>query len=307
MEGDNDKVLNWKNIIYLADFLDRTNEKRISLLGGEPTLHPEFTEFVLYLINRGFHVTTFTSGVMSSKTLNKLTKEIAPLEGEKVSFVCNVNNPDITPEGELKNQLRFLEKMGHQTNPGFNIYREDFDLTFIFDYIEKYNLRRHVRLGLAHPIYGKANTYIKPDRLGNMAKRLVEFFPLFEKHNVSPGFDCGMPLCIFENEELGQLLKISKNTGSIRFSCGPAIDIGPNMDVWSCFPLSDYEKKSIFDFDDMQQVAQYFNTMLSQIRTDKGGVYEQCQDCEHRKNNTCTGGCIVHGLNSGLSLDTEAK
>jgi len=34
---------------YVVDFLEASGEKRISLLGGEPTIHPKFVDFVKYL------------------------------------------------------------------------------------------------------------------------------------------------------------------------------------------------------------------------------------------------------------------
>ncbi len=299
MEGEkeNDRTLSWENLVYLADFLKRTNENQVSLLGGEPTLHPHFTSFVLYLLNRGFIVTVFTSGVMSARKLRRIRVELGEIDPARLHFVCNVNDPKITPKNELQGQIDFMEDMGKFTSPGFNIYEADFDISFIFDYIEKYQLRRHIRLGLAHPIYQKENSYVKPNELRTMVQRLVQMFPKFERHRVSPGFDCGMPLCMYENEELGALLKISMGAQNARFCCGPAIDIGPNMDVWSCFPLSQHNRRSIFDFEDMGKVVQHFAGNLAEAREQRAGVFDDCKDCVHRKNGTCAGGCVVHGMN----------
>lgn len=297
MEGESDLYLSWKNLVYLADFLKRTNEGHISLLGGEPTLHPDFTSFVLYLLNRNFVVTVFTSGIMSNRKLKQIHTELGGIDPARLHFVCNVNNPKITPETELQKQIDFMGKMGRYITPGFNIYEAEFDLAFIFEYIEKFQLQRHVRLGLAHPIYQEDNSYVKPLALRNLVKCLVQAFSLFEQHRTSPGFDCGMPLCMFENKELGELLKISKGAQNARFSCGPAIDIGPNMEVWSCFPLSQFERRSIFDFEDMGKVAQHFSGILREARERRAGIFDDCEDCQHRSNGTCAGGCVVHGMN----------
>ena len=51
----------WENLIYLADFLWASNQRQVSLGGGEPTLHPECVDFILYLLQRGFEVTVFTT------------------------------------------------------------------------------------------------------------------------------------------------------------------------------------------------------------------------------------------------------
>ena len=44
--------------------------------------------------------------------------------------------------------------------PGFNIYRTDFDLAFLFQWINTFGLRRNIRLGMAHPILGRSNAFI---------------------------------------------------------------------------------------------------------------------------------------------------
>ena len=48
-------MLSWDNLIYLADFFIKSGVYHMSLLGGEPLLHPQFSEFVHYLSKRGIH------------------------------------------------------------------------------------------------------------------------------------------------------------------------------------------------------------------------------------------------------------
>lgn len=303
MDDGSDKFLSWKNLVYLADMLERTNENHISLLGGEPTLHPDFSTYVLYLMNRGFHVTIFTAGIMSNRQLKNVEEDLSGVDPGRLSFVVNTNHPDITPVKEMKSQNLFLKKMGHMSCPGHNLYQEEFELDFIFDYINRFNLRRHIRLGIGHPIYGKENNHVTPPRMKKIAESLERAFPLFEANKVTPGFDCGMPLCIFEDESLGKLMKLSGNAGAVKFGCGPAIDVGPNMDVWSCFPLTDYKRKSVFEFDDFRQVAEYFAGILNSVRTEKkAGIFDECTNCLHREKGTCAGGCVAHGL-----IDSEAE
>jgi cyclic pyranopterin phosphate synthase len=48
-ENDVKDSLSWDNLIYIADFLEGSGERHISLLGGEPLLHPHIAEFIIYL------------------------------------------------------------------------------------------------------------------------------------------------------------------------------------------------------------------------------------------------------------------
>jgi len=287
--------LSWDNLIYIADFLEISHEQKISLLGGEPTLHPHFVDFTTYLLERNFHVNVFTSGIMSDQKLMECQQFLSGFPPEKLSFTCNMNHPDISSPNETERINKFLSVFGHLTTPGYNIYQADFDIEFIFQTINNYNLRRHLRVGLAQPIPGEINRYVQIDDLKKMAKKFAGYFDLFERFNIIPGFDCGVPMCLFTDEELGKLFKLNK--GRLSFGCGPAIDIGPDMMVWSCFPLSNFHKRSLFEFNSLQEIGNFYNNLHAKIRTEIGGIFEECDNCPQRYNELCMGGCIAHSLN----------
>jgi len=287
--------LSWDNLIYIADFLEISKEHKISLLGGEPTLHSHFVDFTTYLLERNFHVNVFTSGIMSKEKLKDLTLYLSKIPPERLSFTCNMNHPKLSTEKEIDQIHEFLKAFASFTTLGYNIYQTDLDLEFLVQYINKYKLRRHIRFGLAHPIQGGKNTYIPASELGIMAKKLVAYCGLFEQNNVAPGFDCGMPMCIFSEEELGKLSKANK--GVLKFGCGPAIDTGPDMMVWSCFPLSGLHKKSLYEFNSMQEIHDYFKNIHNKVKAEIGGIFEKCVTCVYLTNEACMGGCIAHSIN----------
>jgi hypothetical protein len=293
-DAGGDDYLSWENLIYVADFLEASGDKHIALLGGEPSLHPNFIEFIVYLLERNFHVNIFTSGIMSEEKLNEATKVLSGINPERLSFVCNLNNPLSSNFSETESVKRFLKALGHLTSPGFNIYKPDFDLDFIFQYINQYGLKKHLRLGLAHPIPGKKNTYVGINEMKKMAKRLLHFEEHFARFRVTCGLDCGFPLCIFTDDELGKLYKISE--GHLNFGCGPAVDIGTDMSIWCCFPLSNFHKKSIFDFDNIREVVDFYLDKQNLVKGEVPGIYEECDNCLHAQNHLCSAGCAAHML-----------
>jgi radical SAM protein with 4Fe4S-binding SPASM domain len=295
-------ILSWEDLIYLTDFLASAGEYRISLLGGEPTLHPDFIDMVLYLIQRNFQVLVFTCGIMSDQKHADAVKAFKTASQEKLSFVCNLNHPDQSSTSETQKIERFLRAFGPYVAVGYNIHETDFDIHFLFDYINSYGLKRFLRLGLAHPIPGMNNTHIPVADLPKMAEKLASYLPLFERFRVRPGFDCGLPVCLFTDEQLGRLFKA--NGGDLKFGCGPAIDIGPDMTVWSCFPLSEFHKKSIFEFDSFPDVINHYLHLQQALRVESGGIFEKCDDCRYREEGLCSGGCLAHLLNN---IRNEAK
>lgn len=186
-------IISWENLMYIADFFETAGERNFSILGGEPTLHPDFTDMVLYLIERKFMVRVFTSGIMAEKTLSDLKRELEHTPPDSVSFICNVNDPrhTSTPESETERVKKFLATVGPRAVPGFNIYHTDFQLDFIVDYINRYGLKRSIRLGLAHPIPGQQNMYVALADIDAAIARLFEHRELLERFKVAPGLDCG--------------------------------------------------------------------------------------------------------------------
>jgi radical SAM protein with 4Fe4S-binding SPASM domain len=261
-------------------------------LGGEPTLHPHFIDFVLYLHQRKFHVNVFTSGILSEKTWNAAKKYLLNIPPENLSFVCNYNHPNSSNAAETKRINQFLETFSKYTTLSFNLYQKDFDFGFLVEAILKYNLKKHIRLGLAQPIPGQKNECLNVNEIRDMADNFRKQLHILEENRISIGFDCGMPLCIFSDEDVGRLFKL--NRGKAQFTCGAAIDMGPDMQVWACFPLCNHEKKSLYDFNSVEEIKKHFSLQHNQIRSQKKGIFPECDTCIHLKENLCMGGCLAH-------------
>lgn len=291
-----DDLLSWEDLIYLADFFKAGGERVFSLLGGEPTLHPDFVDMTAYLLERELDVRVFTSGILDDRKLVELVTLAREVPRQRLSFVCNLNDPEKTRSSlaEVESVKRFLRELGERIIPGFNIYRTDFSLEFLFRYINEFGLQRDVRLGLTHPIPGKRNLFIALGDIDAIIARLFEHAPLFERMRVRAGLDCGFPMCRFTDEQLGWLYRqMGPRNG---FGCGPVIDVGPDMSIWPCFPLSSYQKRSIFDFNSLQEIHEFYERFHRDVRIEAGGIFEECDMCPHREEDRCRGGCLGHAL-----------
>jgi MoaA/NifB/PqqE/SkfB family radical SAM enzyme len=288
--------LSWENLVYVADFLMASGERHVSLLGGEPTLHPECVDYILYLLERDFEVTVFTNGILSPGRLEEFRRHLTEVYFGRLNLVCNLNDPVQTPatSKETEKIRRFLAVMGPWVTPGFNIYRPDFTLDFLFDAINRFGLKRHLRLGIAHPVPGQKTGFIRPEELRRVVERLYTYRPHFDALRVSPGLDCGFPLCQFTDEELGWLHRF-KSPGI--FGCQPALDISPDMSVYHCFPFSHYLRKSLFEFDSLIQVEEHLSQVRQQFKTEIPGIYPECDGCRAQEDGVCSGGGLCQILN----------
>jgi len=293
-----DDILSWEDLIYIADFMEAAKERRFPILGGEPTLHPDFNDMLIYLLERNFDINVFTSGIMTNEKLEEADLALRDVPPERLSFTCNLNDPEKThsPLAEVESVKRFLKVFGNRVTAGFNIYRSDFKLDFIFRYINEFGLNRTVRLGIAHPIPGKKNKFIKPEDIKAIYNRLLSYIPVFERLRIKPGLDCGFPLCLLDDAQLGWLYRFTG--GKYDFGCAPVVDIGPDMKIWSCFPLSSFHTKSLFEFNTLKEVYDYYSRIHDIIRTEVGGIFEECDNCNFREEGLCRGGCLAHSLSN---------
>ena len=288
--------MSWDNLIFIADMHLSSGSKSISLLGGEPTLHPNIVDFITYLIRRDFSVTVFTNGIMSERRLSDLSRHCTKFDTAQLSFVCNLNDPRQTPApaGHIAKIERFLALMGPWTLPGFNIYRLDFSLDFLFDLINRFGMKRHMRLGITHPIPGRAAGFIRPQEIESAIERLCSHRRTFDALKVSPGIDCGFPMCKFTDEQIGWLHYYAR---PVQFRCAPGLDITPDMDVYHCFPLSRYKRRSVFDFDSLTEIGSYYQKIKDEIRREIPGLYEECDGCRFYEEGVCSAGGLCQVLN----------
>jgi cyclic pyranopterin phosphate synthase len=287
--------LRWDDFIYVLDFYERNGIRAVSMLGGEPTVHPDVHDLMDYALQRGFDLRVFTSGITSESTRARIGEVCARVPTERVHFIVNVNHPSDTPAAQGRSQRAFLEQMGSRASLSFNIYRSDFDLDFAFEYIATYDLARTLRLGLAHPIAAasEGNAFVPPARYHEIATQLMRWVPAFDRNFVAPGFDCGFPLCMFDDAQLGALTRLNS---SFHWTCGPVVDIGPDLELWPCFPLSHLRGKTLYDFESMNEILDYFGSEVRARRKGNTGVFVECDECPHRERGMCGGGCLTFAI-----------
>ena len=273
------------------DFVQSSNLPLVKLLGGEPSLHPEFVSFILRALDRGLDVSVFTNGMWPDQVIDEMPA-ICSRDGVSVSFIFNVNEPAFAKNGEEEYLARSMPIVGKLGSCGFNIFHDQFDTDFIVELVDKYGLARHVRLGLASPIFGVDSNFAELDHLKCIGKRLVSQLDKLERNDVLGCFDCGFPLCMFNEKDLGRLTITTKGFSSI---CDFPIDVGHDLSVWPCFPLSNIKsRKGLADFSNHQEIKDFFYKKLRPFMA--VGTREECLECRFLKRGQCCGGCVSHTL-----------
>ncbi|MCP5104632.1 MAG: radical SAM protein [bacterium] len=289
------KQMSLDTLTTICDFLERSRKRKINVLGGEPTLHPQFGLFLEYLLSRGFTVHIFTNGMMPDAALKEINRLVDRhrLNHRKLKFIINVNEEKYRSSKEKKLQERTMDSLHKFSTLSFNIFEEDCSLDFLTDLIVNNQLIGEIRLGLASPISGKENQFLPTGAFDGIARKISTFSALCQENNIDLVFDCGFPLCIFTDDELG---KLYKNKTQLKFVCHPIPDIDPDLNITHCYPLAKYFPQKLDRFRDLEDIRSYFRSHLSKDAGNNGriGIFETCRECRYRERGMCSAGCKGH-------------
>jgi len=267
---------------------------RVALLGGEPTIHPLFIDFLKYLLPKKLGVLVFTNAMIENNNFYKNILDVAVENGirsfPELGFCVNINEPKYRNNKEDELQDTFFRKLGRVSSLSFNIFEETFDPYFLITTIKKYNLIGNIRIELAMPL-GNRNDYLKLESYNKVAIKIMEFIRKTTKNNIYVGFDCGFTRCMFTESDIQELDTLK--TSSITFDCGPSIDIYPNLEIASCYPMSKILKAEMSDYPSVSNLFFHLEYELSKFST----IFNECKTCTYLINNECSGGCKAYKSN----------
>jgi radical SAM protein with 4Fe4S-binding SPASM domain len=266
------------------DFLDRSGIDQVRLLGGEPTLHPQFPELVGRARARGKKIVVFTNGLMSEESLACLEE----LPATECTVLVNVNDPAEAGEETTERQRAAIHRLGERALLGFNIYRADFQPDFLLSLIAEASCRLAVRLGIAHPCLSGDNRYIHPNQYVSVGQKIVRFARVAARAGVTVEFDCGFVRCMFSDEDLKTLEALGADVG---WRCNPILDVGIDGQVIHCYPLSRLGNLPLTPETDAPALRSAFESLTRSYR--QAGVFQECSTCPFKLSGVCPGGCLA--------------
>jgi len=275
--------MSWEAFLRVADFHEASGGKHMMLLGGEPLLHSRILDILDLLRSRNFSMQVFTSAVLPASLVDRIReKQYAGLE-------FGVNSTPYFQYGASRRAKvdYFLQNSGCPVGISYTLHEADLvegPPLFILDRIAmicKFGLKRHLTLQVAAPAEGNTD-YIPFDRYRQLIGRLKLCVHILGRQGISCRIDChSIPLCA---------IREAPDTGlSLQTSCQFfPVDIGPDLFVWPCFPLSELAV-SLDRFRNLSETQDYFR-QESRRRTLR--FDESCGDCPERDDKRCSGGCL---------------
>ncbi len=272
------------------DWLARTPKNHIGIIGGEPTLHPQFGEILhevnLYCRDLRTSATLFTNGIY----LNKYLPEI----GEGIGVLINCNHPDgMTAEQEkqFRATMEHLDILGwfrERATCGCNLYVGLEDYGYIWELVDRYQLNR-LRYSVTAP--GGQYTQWRHDKEGYytaMKPILLRFCGEAEKRGVLLCPDCNhIPDCYLTQEERELVARV--NDHDTTGFCEPVVDITPDFRATACF--GSYDPVDCGKFRDLIELERYLLLKKSYPRVCANAT-GKCAGCPEHECLRCQGGCL---------------
>lgn len=281
-----------ENVQRVIDFLKRSEFPIFRVMGGEPTLHPQFNEIIQVALAAGMRV-----DVLSNATWTESTAELfGRIPSSSLMFLLNIDHPDnYTPKiwSIIQRNLAGLEGRGGITL-SFNIFEKQPRSEYVLEIARRYDIK-YIRLSLSLPVLGAGNAHLAFSELHEVAPFVMRFAAQAEAQGVQVQFDNAVPLCIFDNAQTGVLLSHGIYDLHRNMRCDPIIDIGPDLTIWSCFCLSALKNRKLDEFATLADAQDYYRQVWSVYQ---GVVYplEQCNACYYREKWGCQGGCLTYAM-----------
>jgi len=302
-------VLNKEQIPVLLDFIANSGPKfEVNIIGGEPFLYLELSyllEKILELPNVS-KICIFTGGIVPSKLIAK----ISDLDTTQINVLFNLNEKkDYKTEKDYNLVLQNFDLIlgyGFKATFGYNIYDQEFNYQEILQLCREYG-SPYLRWTIAFPELVK-NPYTQtllPEEYKLVSSRVADFLEEAYQSGIDAALDCPIPKCFFNHEQLGRIALTQPFTINSIKSCGPVIDVTPDLEVFRCYALADLKRTQLTDFKNFQEVITYYEKNIDELY-DIPQTFEYCSTCEFALNKTCYGGCIAHSPNSvGTRISEE--
>ncbi len=247
-----------EDIAKVIEFSKNSDVRSINLIGGEPTLHPEFIKIIDKILQEEYfeQLLLFTNGLFNKNILNKL---LSFSEVMNLRILINYNHLNSKLTEIIDSNIEALKDVA-QITLGINFYKQSQDFDYIIDTSKKYGLK-NIRWSLVVPNNElKSNVDVKKYFI-NHKNTIIDFLEKCLENEITPHVDCNnFPLCILNEKEL-RIFACSSETNLRVSVCPPVIDVLPDLRVIRCFVFSDYEV-NLTDFSNLADLISYFEKSI---------------------------------------------
>jgi radical SAM protein with 4Fe4S-binding SPASM domain len=302
MTHNSKKQINYSFYKKIAIDLKKLGDLTLDFLGGEPTLHTEFTKIVDFSMKHFLSIRLFTNGTFSleaKKTLLKYTP--------RIFFVINISTPGFQYNKVIRNHvLKNVEAFAQKTPVILSVVSTFLDTSIInhFKHIPAYILNNCIiKLSFLSPEAGTKNPMKITDffRVGdNLCKVIAQLEKIRSLKKIY--FNYMFRPCMFTAKNRAFLKKrkldfITKNTSCHEKEKTTTFHITSDLTTFKCYPLS---TKNVFSIKNqsIKQTQKKYSRIEKQYEHKL--ILPECGKCQYFGfgKGKCSGPCLGFRINA---------
>lgn len=291
MTKDKIKEMTLEKYVGLIDKLTTEGIKTVRLMGGEPTLHSNFTKIIDLTINSGFNIELFTNGFFNQK----IEKFLLSKKNNISIYHINIATPDYQIFKKRKLINNFINKAKNNSNISLEITLDSLDKNKylnIFNGIRDSIKYSSLRIGVDGYFLKQERFNIKKyKKTGDLIIKLVDYLI---KKNVKGVWLSEIYRCMFNDD---QIIKLNNSNKVIisGFGClskRAGVDIKTDLKVIRCF---NFEAFNGIDFNNKPLIKIKKKLDKNMINKSKKCLPLECKKCDHHgySDGKCPGPCLV--------------
>jgi len=283
-----DKIMNLEEIKNLFVFFNKLKINEVTLIGGEPTEHPEIDKIFELAAQNDISIRIFTHGLFSKEILNLLINS----NNVKEIYIHITHQTNNRWYQNIKELFKINKDIWFRVN--FSNVSEIDHAEYIISKFKKNRFK--VGYSLSCPFSPRDKNFIpiiaNKKRTIALYKRFFDFISNCVNLNISVYPGRPLPVCQFTKEEWDYLVKIA----NAKSTCNPIDDINfdPGYYVKLCSVIKKPRYKlNVLNEEELKKVlaklCKYKDTILN-VPSDK-----QCSSC-YLFPMICQGGCYAHKI-----------
>ncbi|TSC91111.1 MAG: molybdenum cofactor biosynthesis enzyme [Parcubacteria group bacterium Licking1014_17] len=222
--------------------------KKCIVIGGEPTLHPNFFEVLSEIKECGFTISLVTNGRLISK--HEIAEKLSQTRPDFLTISIHGWSPEsycrLTKSkngfSEVAEGMTLLRKHGVKFEVNITLSKLTAGLTEeILSFLEANNIK-HAGFNLASPSVSAQKTVAEfVPTMQELASQAVSVFKGCLSRGIRPSFLLTLPFCLFGDEELSEFFKARAVISGCQLLSGSGIVFQADGSISLCNHLLDFK------------------------------------------------------------------
>lgn len=292
MQKGKTKEISLNKYKKLLDYLEIDGSKKVSLMGGEPTLHTNFKQIIKLTIDRGFEIDLFTNGQFSEN----ISDFLKGMKRKIRMYHINIASPAYKIKKTHDEINRFIEDVSEfslvalETTIGTLNRETMFD---VFNLAKPVLDKSYIRIGVDGNLVTSGGFSLNKNReIGSIILDLTKY--LFD-NEIKGLWLAEINPCMFKESDIQKLENNPKINwkGYGCFSKNGGVDIKTDLKVIRCFGQDCLEGKTINKNDTLKKIKK--NLDKEMIIKSESSLPIECSLCKYHgyKKGNCPGSCLI--------------